>query len=98
METNMDKLKLIKTAVFILTFLLIFGTLSLLGLFFKKTHPDTSEIPQQISLKQPVGSYVKEMQVSNDKLYILTVGGGLEDRVVVYDTTEHKVLTTIKIN
>lgn len=94
----MDKLKLIKTTVFILTFLLIFGTLSLLGLFFKKTHPDTSEIPQQISLKQPVGSYIKEMQVANDKLYVLTVGGGIEDRVIIYDTTAHSVLTTIKIN
>ena len=94
----MDKLKLIKTAVFILTFLLIFGTLCILGLFFKKAHPDNTDIPQKISLQQPVGSYIKEIHIVNDKLYILTVGGGQEDRIVVYDTTSHKTLTTIKIN
>lgn len=94
----MDKLKLIKTTVFILTFLLIFGTLCILGLFFKKTHSDAAEVPTLISLKQPVGSYIKELRADSGKLYILTVGGGQEDRIIIYDGNTREIITTLKVN
>lgn len=94
----MDKLKLVKITVFILTFMLIFGTLCILGLFFKKTHNSASDIPTQISLKQPLGSYIKELHIDNNKLYILTVGGGQEDRVIIYDIQKNQPITTIKTN
>ncbi len=94
----MDKLKLIKATVFILTFLLIFGTLCILGLFYQKTHKKESEVLQSISLRQPVGSYIKEIRTQNDKLYILTVGGGQEDRIIIFDTQNNQVSATVKIN
>ncbi len=94
----MDKLKLVKTTVFILTFLLIFGTLCILGLFYQKTHGRNTETPQQISLKQPIGSYVKEMRADNGKLYILTVGGGQEDRIIIFDAASGRVEATASIN
>lgn len=97
-EDVMDKLKAIKITVFILTFLLIFGTLCILGLLLNKNRPNSSNIPEEISLEQPQGSYIKEIQVNNEKLYILTVGGGIEDRIVIYDISDNKIITTVRTN
>lgn len=94
----MDKLKWIKFTVFILTFLLVFCTLYVLGLFLQKTHNKTSDEPININLQQPQGTYIKEFRVENDLLYILAVGGGFEDRVIIYDTQSNKIRTTLKIN
>lgn len=93
----MDKLKVIKLVVFILTFLLIFSTLSIIGLFLKKAQKNTTDTPQQISLNQPLGSYVKDMQINDNKVYLLMVGGGEEDRIIIYDHSDNKITTTIKI-
>ena len=41
----MDKLKLIKAVVCILTFLLVFGTLVLLGAIYKKTRRSPMILP-----------------------------------------------------
>ena len=94
----MEKLKLIKLTVFALTFLLIIGTLSILGIFIKKNL--TSEAPKatHISLKQPLGSYIKTLQKADDKLYIHAVGGGEEDRIIIYDTKAEKAIGIININ
>lgn len=94
----MDKLKLIKTAVIILTFLLVFGTLSFLGILFQKTHKNTEALPDTLSLKQPAGSYIKQIRPENGRLYLLAIGGGLEDRVIIFDTDNGKTITTININ
>lgn len=94
----MDKLKWIKFTVFVLTFLLVFCTLYVLGLFLQKTHNKTSDELININLQQPQGTYIKEFRVENDLLYILAVGGGFEDRVIIYDTQSNKIRTTLKIN
>lgn len=94
----MNKLKLIRFIVFVLTFLLIFGTLTILGLLYQKTHNKTPENSPLISLKQPLGSYIKEFRSDGEKLYILTVGGGQEDRIVIYDVQNNQILSTIKMN
>lgn len=94
----MDKLKLIKVIVFILTFLLVFCTLYILGVFFQKTHQTSSEASAPISLKQPMGSYIKEIRADNGLLYILTVGGGQEDRIIIYNPQKQELQTTLKMN
>lgn len=94
----MDKLKLIKTAVIILTFLLVFGTLSFLGLLYKKTHAIVMPLPEAISLNQPTGSYIKQMSLEKNLIYILAIGGGLNDRIIIFDSDTAKIKTTININ
>lgn len=93
----MDKLKLIKTIVFILTFLLIFGTLMLLGSIFKKTHSAATPLPQAISLEQPIGSNLEQIAEKNNNLYLLVRDGGLPDRVIIFDTQTGKTLSTISL-
>lgn len=94
----MNKLKLIKAAVFILTFLLVFGTLSFLGLLYQKTHKSAQPLPAGLSLKQPAGSYIKQFSQENGKLYLLVIGGGEEDRIVIFDSNDGKTLTTINLD
>lgn len=94
----MDKLKLIKMSVFILTFLLIFGTLSILGILFQKSRNTETALPPQISLQEPRGSLIKQINQEDGKLYMLVIGGGDEDRIIIFDTLNGKKLSTIKIN
>lgn len=94
----MDKLKLIKSIVFILTFLLILGSFSLIMLIFKKSPQFSENLEQNIKLEQPYGSYIKDFKIENENLYILTSGGGLEDRIVIFNTTKGKQVSVININ
>lgn len=94
----MNKLKLVKTIVMLLTFLLIFGTLAFFGLLLKKNKENAGKLPETISLNQPMGSYVKQMNLEGNRLYLLTVGGGLEDRIIIFDSVTGKTETTLNIN
>lgn len=94
----MNKLKLVKTIVMLLTFLLIFGTLTFLSLLLKKSKEAAVSLPDAVSLNQPMGSYIKQISQNEGSLYLLTVGGGLEDRVIIFDTNTGKTITTININ
>ena len=93
----MNKLKLVKTIVFILTFLLVFGSLVLLGSLFKKTHSAPS-LPEEISLDEPSGSTLQKIQIRDKFLYISVSDGGKSDRIIIFDTeTGHKV-STIRVD
>lgn len=93
----MDKLKLIKSIVFVLTLLLIIGSFSIIMLLFKKTSTP-STLNAKINLEEPYGSYIKDFKIKDDYIYILTSGGGKEDRIIIYDTTTNKQVSTININ
>lgn len=97
-EKKMNKLKLVKTIVMLLTFLLIFGTLTFLSLLLKKSKETAVSLPDAVSLNQPMGSYIKQISQNEGNLYLLTVGGGLEDRVIIFDTNTGKTITTVNIN
>ncbi len=94
----MDKLKLVKTIVFVLTFLLIFSTLLFLGTLLKKTH-NTEKMPEkEISLRLPEGSYIKDFKADNNRLYILSIGGGVSDRIIIFNTESLQREATLKAN
>lgn len=93
----MDKLKLIKTIVFVLTFLLVFGTLALLGSVYKRTHREIPNTAIITSLEQPQGSEITEFKVDNQKIYVLVKKGGLADRIVVYDHQNHRLINHINL-
>ena len=94
----MDKLKLVKTIVFLLTFLLVFGTLLLIGGIIKKTRTTDAALPQQLGLNQPSGSRIAEIRPQDGLLYLLVKDGGLSDRIIIMDASSGKILSTISVN
>lgn len=94
----MDKLKLIKTIVFTLTFLLIFGSLIMLSSLYKKTRHTPTPLPSEINLSEPVGSAIKNIQTTDNNLYIIVEGGGESDRVVIFDSHSGKKISKINLN
>lgn len=83
----MDKLKLIKTIVAVLTFLLVFGTLTALGSIYKKVSAPAPQ-PSDLALHQPEGSSIEKFTVKDGKLYLLVKYGGQPDRIIVINQTE----------
>ncbi len=92
----MTRLKIIKLTVFVLTFLLVFGSLSAIMIVYKKLAP-TSHPLQDISLNQPAGSYITDYKFNNDNLYVLIKGGNTSDRIVIIDPQRQNLSATIKI-
>ena len=81
----MDKLKLIKTIVVVITFLLVFGSLMLLTVIYKKARPTPRGEYIQISLQQPQGSTIDTIEALGNNLAILVKGGGQPDRIIIYN-------------
>ncbi len=78
----MDKLKILKAIVALLTFLLVFGLLTALGTIYQKA---TAPAPQGSSqnLRQPDGSSIEDFRISDGRLYLLVKNGGLADRIII---------------
>ncbi len=91
----MDKLKLVKTIVFILTFLLVFGSLVLLGSLFKGSR---TRLPEEISLGEPAGSTLQKIEIRDNLLYIGISDGGKSDRIIIIDTASGRKISTIRID
>lgn len=94
----MDQLKIIKTIVFIMTFLLIFGIIMLVNGILNKQQKNSQKNNTEINLQQPKDSSIKNIVTLDNKLYILISGGGLPDRIVVIDANSGKKVTDIKVN
>ena len=93
----MNKLKMVKIVVFILTFLLVFGSLKLLGTLFQKTH-SAPRLPEEISLDEPAGSTLQKVQIRDNLLYIGVANGGKSDRLIIFDTASGRKVSTISVN
>ncbi len=94
----MDKLKLIKTIVVILTFLLVFGTLSLLGVIYKKNRTPLPRHEISYNLEQPRGSGIADFKTEGENLYILLKNGGLPDRLIIYNRNRAEIDTVITVH
>lgn len=92
----MDKLKLIKTIVVIITFLLVFGSLMLLTVIYKKARPEP-QLYQETGLEQPIGSTIISVTPLDNQLAILVKGGGQADRIIIYDPQTRQKSTTITL-
>lgn len=80
----MNKLKLVKTVVFILTFLLVFGSMFLLTQLYSRTRKIETATPAvPVSLNQPAGSRISQMLEQNGTIYLLVTDGGLPDRILI---------------
>ena len=79
----MDKLKLIKTIVFFITFLLVIGSISLLGIIYKKATHKTELASSTINLQQEKGSEISSFKVENGTIYLLVKGSSQPDRIII---------------
>ncbi len=94
----MDKLKIVKSIVFILTFLLIFGTVLLLGQIYKKTRSSSSDVANHFYLRQPEGSSIADYKTDNGNLILLIKNGGMADRIIIFNPETGQKETTIHLN
>ena len=90
----MDRLKAIKIIVVFLTFLLIFGMLSAVGIIFQKTNSSGTEVITQ-NLNQPKGSRIESFKLHNDNLYMLIKNGDTSDRIIIINTKNPKSTPSI---
>ena len=79
----MDKLKLIKTIVFFITFLLVIGTISLLGIIYKKTSDKHDLASTDINLHQDLGSEISSFRGENGTIYLLIKGASQSDKLII---------------
>ena len=93
----MDKLKLIKSLVFIMTTIMFFGLIMCVRIIYDKNHHKNQNL-NDISLSQPFGSKIKNIVADDEYLYIMLRGGGINDRIAVFSPQEHKVLYIINID
>ena len=92
----MNKLKILKFIVFLLTFFLFLGILSAVGIIYKRIKTPTENI--DIVLNQPKGSYIESYKINDKKIYILVKGTNISDRIVVIDQASQSIINTIKTN
>lgn len=95
----MNKLKLAKTVVFILTFLLVFGSMLLLTQLYSRTRKIENAGPSvPINLNQPAGSRISQMLEKNGTIYLLVTDGGLPDRILVLTPSATAAPSVINIH
>ena len=92
----MDKLKLIKTIVVLITFMLVFGSLMLLTVIYKKAHTSPA-VYSESGLEQPDGSHIDSIIEVDGKLAILVKDGGEPDRIIIYNPQTMQKVSAIKL-
>ncbi len=80
----MNKLKIVKGVVGIMTFMLVFGSLMLLTMIYKKSQTPSAAYTET-ALEQPTGSGIAGITAVGDELAILVKGGGEPDRIIIYN-------------
>lgn len=97
----MNKINFIKALVFALTFAIFFGLVVMASVITrknKKISEVTVGINNEINLKQPLGSSIQSVLSKDNYLYIVVSGGNLSDRVVIVDTNNGDIISSIGLN
>ena len=97
-EKIMNKLKLIKFAVVIMTFLIVFGSLLMLTTLYKKINKKPVVSKQDIHLNEPAESRINSILEHGRYIYIVVKDGGIPDRIVVFDPESGTKVSTIRLN
>lgn len=93
----MDKLKFIKTIVFIITFLLVLGSISLLGIVYKKITQQNTVKETKLNLEQEIGSEISSFAVEDGNIYLLIRNGSQSDKIMIIHD-QAKTLEEIRLN
>lgn len=94
----MLKLKIIKTVVVIMTFILVFGSLLLLTSIYKKARKIPEQIPEVINLGEPKDSRINNILEYDGYLYITVKDGGEADRIIIFNPAKGEKISTIKLD
>ena len=94
----MNKVKIVKGIVLILTFVMIFVFILLINSLVKNIRKANVKMEENISINQPVGSNIKNVLTNRDYLYIVVGGGNIPDRIVVISTSNGKIVSNISLN
>lgn len=94
----MDKLKIVKITVALMTFLLILGTLLLLTVIYQKTRKPVVSVPAEVTLNQPEGTTVAEFKIEGDSVFLLLKNGGASDRLLIYNRNTGAPAQIIRLN
>lgn len=96
----MNKLRVIKFVVAILTFLLIFGLLMVLTILYKQFNKTENIIVENesVSLGQPQDSTIAQIVANNGRLHVLIKDGGVSDRILILAPDGQKVQQEITLN
>ena len=94
----MNKLILVKLIVIILTFLLVFGSLTALGKIYKLSKKPSPKLPAELILDEPQGSTIDTITEINRSLHLLIKNGGKSDRIIIIDPQSGAKISTIRLN
>jgi len=96
----MNKLRVIKFVVAILTFLLIFGLLMVLTILYKQFNKTENIIVENesVSLGQSQDSTIAQIVANNGRLHVLIKDGGEPDRILILAPDGQKVQQEITLN
>lgn len=93
----MNRLKALKTVVFIFTFLLIFGTISLAGILFNRAKNSNKPV-SSASLGLSVGTKVKQITADEGLLYLLVSAPDKADEIIIFKPVKAKIVSNITLN
>lgn len=94
----MNKLKLIKFAVVIMTFLIVFGSLLMLTTLYKRAGRKSVVSKSDIHLNEPAESRINSILEHGRYIYIVVKDGGIPDRIVVFDPESGTKVSTIRLD
>ena len=96
----MNKLRVIKFVVAMLTFLLIFGLLMVLTILYRQFNKTENIVVENklVSLEQPQGSSIAQIVSNNGHLHVLVKDGGEADRILILTPDGQKVQQEITLN
>ncbi len=93
----MDKLKTVKIVVAILTFLLVFGMFSAIGIIFNKLSSPKNQVTNQ-TINQPQGSYIDNFKIDTEgNVFMLVKGGNQPDRIIITNPKKNPSPITINL-
>ena len=94
----MNQLRLIKITVFIFTFLLIFGSLVLMGCLYRKLSANPQQTTAEISLGLPPEAEIRQIAADEGMLYILVSDKGQGGRIIIFSPEKGKIISNITLN
>ena len=93
----MNRLKALKTVVFVFTFLLIFGTISLAGILFNRAKNSNKPV-YSASLGLSVGTKIEQITAVEGLLYLLVSAPDKADEIIVFNPVKAKIVSNITLN
>ncbi len=95
----MDKrVKIAKAVVFILTSLIIIGTVLLFYIIANDRSVKERKFADNINLKQEIGSEIKDFKVNQNNLYIHIKNGLDNEKILIIDAKKGNIATEIVLH